>query len=225
MSMNQGDLRKDYLRASLDPGDVDPDPLEQFRIWYQEQKQTTSHEPNAMTVATATRDGRPSARMVLLKHWDDAGFVFFSSYNSPKGIDIEENPRAALLFYWAESERQVRIEGSVSPTSRQEAEAYFRSRPQGSQIAANIAKQSQVVPSRDALVQEMAELTEKFEGRPVAIPESLGRIPGLSGTFRVLAGAPEPVTRSGALHPGSERLARSCGWPRSVPALLRTRPA
>ena len=118
MSMNQGGLRKDYLRASLDPSDVDADPLEQFRVWYEEQKLVTSGEPNAMTVATATSDGRPSARMVLLKHWDEDGFVFFSSYNSPKGIDIEENPRAALLFYWAETERQVRVEGTVTPTTR-----------------------------------------------------------------------------------------------------------
>jgi pyridoxamine 5'-phosphate oxidase len=174
MGMNQGGLRKDYLRASLDPSDVDPDPLEQFRRWYDEQKRTTSGEPNAMTVATATSDGRPSARMVLLKHWDDAGFVFFSSYNSPKGTDIEENPRAALLFYWAETERQVRIEGSVTPTNRQEAEGYFYSRPRGSQIAANIARQSQPVTSRMVLEEEIAALTEEFDGRDVSIPESWG---------------------------------------------------
>ena len=96
MSMNQGDLRKDYLRASLDPSDVDPDPLEQFRVWYEDQKVATSGEPNAMTVATASADGRPSARMVLLKHWDPDGFVFFSSYNSPKGIELAENPRARI---------------------------------------------------------------------------------------------------------------------------------
>lgn len=174
MSMNQGDLRKDYLRASLDPSDVDANPLEQFRLWYEEQKLTTSSEPNAMTVATATADGRPSARVVLLKHWDHDGFVFFSSYNSPKGRDIEENPRAALLFYWAETERQVRIEGPVTPTDRPEAEAYFHSRPRGSQIAANFARQSQPVASRDELQQEIDELTERFEGQDVAIPETWG---------------------------------------------------
>src|SRR5215218_10858 len=174
MNMNQGELRKDYMRASLDPSDVDANPLEQFRQWYEEQKRVTAGEPNAMTVATATRDGRPSARMVLLKHWDEAGFVFFSSYNSPKGMDIEENPRAALLFYWAETERQVRIEGSVAPASREEAEAYFRSRPRGSQIAANIARQSQPVPSRTVLEEEIAALTEAFDGQDVAIPESWG---------------------------------------------------
>lgn len=174
MSMNQGDLRKDYVRASLDPSDVDPDPLEQFRLWYEEQKQVTSGEPNAMMVATATSDGCPSARMVLLKHWDAAGFVFFSSYNSPKGLDIEENPRAALLFYWPETERQVRIEGTVTPTSRQEATEYFHSRPRGSQIAANIARQSQPVVSRDALETEIAELTERFAAGEVNIPDTWG---------------------------------------------------
>ena len=104
---------------------------------------------------------------MLLKHWDEDGFVFFSSYNSPKGIEIEENPRAALLFYWAETERQVRIEGTVTPTTREEAEDYFHSRPRGSQIAANIARQSQPVPTRETLEQEMAALTDAFEGREV----------------------------------------------------------
>jgi pyridoxamine 5'-phosphate oxidase len=174
MVMNQGGLRKDYLLASLDPSDVDPDPLEQFRLWYEEQKRTTSGEPNAMTVATATSDGQPSARMVLLKHWDGDGFVFFSSYNSPKGIDLAENPRAALLFYWAETERQVRIEGTVTPTSRKEASDYFYSRPRGSQIAANIARQSQPVASRTVLEEEIEAFTERFEGQDVAIPESWG---------------------------------------------------
>ncbi len=174
MSMNQGDLRKDYLRASLDPSDVDPNPLEQFRLWYGQQKTATLGEPNAMAVATATRDGMPSVRMVLLKHWDEAGFVFFSSYNSPKGLDIEANPRAALLFYWAETERQVRIEGPVTRTERQEAADYFNSRPRGSQIAANIARQSQPVESRETLEQEIAALTESFEGRDVTIPETWG---------------------------------------------------
>jgi pyridoxamine 5'-phosphate oxidase len=134
----------------------------------------TSGEPNAMTVATASADGRPSARMVLLKHWDEAGFVFFSSYHSPKGIDIAENPRVALLFYWPETERQVRIEGTVTPTTREEAAEYFRSRPRPSQIAANISKQSQVIPSRETLEHEMVELTERFDGEDVAIPEKWG---------------------------------------------------
>lgn len=174
MSMNQGDLRKDYVRASLDPSDVTQDPLDQFRLWYEEQKRTTSIEPNAMTVATASKDGCPSARVVLMKHWDADGFVFFSSYNSPKGQDLEVNPRAALLFYWPETERQVRIEGTVTPTSREEAIAYFQSRPRGSQIAANIARQSQPVASREVLEMEIAELTERFSEGEVDIPDTWG---------------------------------------------------
>jgi pyridoxamine 5'-phosphate oxidase len=171
--MNQGDLRKDYMRASLDPADVDPDPFGQFRRWYDEQKSVTAGEPNAMTVATVSASGQPSARMVLLKHWDMGGFVFFSAYNSPKGVQIEQNPMAALLFYWPETERQVRIEGTVTPTSFQETEEYFHSRPRGSQIAASIANQSQVT-TKTELEAAMAGLTEHFEGHEVPVPETWG---------------------------------------------------
>lgn len=174
MSMNQGTLRKVYQRATLDPAEVEPDPLVQFQRWYDEQRELTSGEPNAMTVATASPEGEPSARMVLLKHVDDAGFVFYTGYNSPKGIDLETNPRAALLFYWPESERQVRIEGLVTPTTRRETEDYFHTRPRGSQIAANIANQSQVIASREALETQMADLTERLEGKTVPLPETWG---------------------------------------------------
>lgn len=174
MGMNLGALRKDYERGSLDPSDVAPNPLDQFRLWYEAQKAMTSNEPNAMAVATADADGRPSVRMVLLKHVDEDGFVFYSSYNSPKGTDIDSNPCAALLFYWPEGERQVRIEGSVTPTSRPEAAEYFRSRPRGSQIAANVGRQSQVVQSREALETEIAELTDRFDGQDVALPDTWG---------------------------------------------------
>jgi pyridoxamine 5'-phosphate oxidase len=173
MSMNQGDLRKDYMRASLDPADVEADPLEQFRRWYEEQKTVTSGEPNAMTVATVSAGGQPSARMVLLKHWDGNGFVFFTGYNSAKGEQIEGNPRAALLFYWPETERQVRIEGPVTQTSRKETEDYFLSRPRGSQIAASIANQSQVT-DKTALQSAMDELTARFDGHDVPVPETWG---------------------------------------------------
>lgn len=177
MTMNQGELRKVYAKASLDPADVDPDPIAQFRRWYDEQKTLTSGEPNAMTVATVSPDGQPTARMVLLKHVDRNGFVFFSAYNSAKGVEIEANPRAALLFYWPETERQVRIEGPVTHTSAKETEDYFHSRPRGSQIAASIANQSQVT-TKAALEAAMLELDERYEGRDVPVP-------GTWGGFRV----------------------------------------
>lgn len=174
MSMNQGELRKEYARASLDPSDVSSDPLDQFARWYEEQKALTAGEPNAMAVATCSPDGSPSVRMVLLKHYDDAGFVFYTSFDSAKGRDLESNPRASLLFYWPESERQVRIDGQVARTSTEEAEAYFRSRPFGSQIAAHIGKQSQPVASRDELADAMAALTATYEGKDVPMPRHWG---------------------------------------------------
>jgi pyridoxamine 5'-phosphate oxidase len=189
MSMNQGDLRKVYARASLDPADVDPDPIVQFRRWYDEQKTVTSGEPNAMTVATVSPDGQPSARMVLLKHVDANGFVFFSAYNSAKGTQIEANPRVALLFYWPETERQVRIEGSVTPTSSKETEDYFHSRPRGSQIAASIANQSQVT-TKAALEAAMLELEERYEGRDVPVPGTWGGFRITPDSFEFWQGRP-----------------------------------
>lgn len=173
MSMNQGDLRKVYARASLDPADVDPDPFVQFRRWYDEQKTVTSGEPNAMTVATVSPGGQPSARMVLLKHIDGNGFVFFSGYNSAKGLEIEANPLVALLFYWPETERQVRIEGAVAHTTAGETADYFHSRPRGSQIAASIANQSQET-TKAALEAAMLELEERYEGQDVPVPRTWG---------------------------------------------------
>src|SRR3954447_20743991 len=132
--MSIADLRRDDRLHGLNEGEIDPDPIKQFELWFAQAQEADGVEANAMTVATATADGVPSARMVLLKGLDERGFVFYTNYESAKGADLAENPQAAILFYWPKLERQVRISGSVTKVSREESEQYFHSRPLGSQI-------------------------------------------------------------------------------------------
>ena len=138
--------------------DIDPDPLRQFALWFEEAGQAGIRAPEAMAVATAAGAGSPSARMVLLKGFDERGFVFFTGYESRKGAELTKNPRAALLFYWDPLGRQVRIEGPVERVAEAESEAYFRSRPRGAQISAAVSPQSHVVETRAALEARAAEL-------------------------------------------------------------------
>ncbi len=145
-------LRKEYTRTGLTEEEVDQDPTVQFRRWFDEALAANLHEPNAVTVATATPDGRPSARVVLLKGFDGCGFVFYTNYEGRKGRELEENPRAAMLFYWGELERQVRIEGRVSRVSEEESDAYFASRPLGSRLGAIASEQSRVVEDGQPVV-------------------------------------------------------------------------
>jgi pyridoxamine 5'-phosphate oxidase len=144
----------------VDESDLDRDPLVQLRRWYDEARSAVP-EPDAAAVATATPDGRPSARMVLVKAFDENGLVFFTNYGSRKGSELEANPRAALLFHWAQVGRQVRIEGPVERVTRAESEAYARSRPRQSQLSALASPQSRPVPSREWLEQRVAELDEQ----------------------------------------------------------------
>jgi pyridoxamine 5'-phosphate oxidase len=144
----------------VDESDLDRDPLVQLRRWYDEARSAVP-EPDAAAVATATPDGRPSARMVLVKAFDENGLVFFTNYASRKGSELEANPRAALLFHWAQVGRQVRIEGPVERVTRAESEAYARSRPRQSQLSALASPQSRPVPSREWLEQRVAELDEQ----------------------------------------------------------------
>jgi pyridoxamine 5'-phosphate oxidase len=149
-----------------------PDPFEQFAVWFDD----ASHlpEPNAMTLATSTPDGRPSARMVLLKGVDRRGFVFFTNYESRKGAELARNPRAALVFFWPQLHRQIRVEGDIERVSPEESDAYFAIRARGSQIAARASQQSRPLSSREALERRVAEMEAEFEGGPVPRPEFWG---------------------------------------------------
>jgi len=155
--MDISQLRKDYMREALDEAHADEDPVRQFSRWWDEALASKLPEPNAMTLATADAQGRPSARVVLLKGFDHAGFVFYTNYDSRKGQELAANPRAALLFFWPELERQVRIEGTVSRVSEAESDAYFATRPLASRIGAWASPQSQPIPSKAWLMAQAAE--------------------------------------------------------------------
>jgi pyridoxamine 5'-phosphate oxidase len=142
--------------------DIDRDPIKQFKIWYDAAVAAGIPETDAVTLATADRDGRPSARIVLLKSFDDRGFVFYTNYNSRKARELDENPRASLVAYWAPVKRQVRIEGKVEKISDSESEEYFRTRPLGSRLGAWASNQSEAVAGREVLEQRYAELSERF---------------------------------------------------------------
>src|SRR5215467_12862937 len=147
--MTFSDLRREYMLRGLHESELNEDPFRQFQSWFDAAVEAGLPEPNAMTLATASTDGKPSARMVLLKQMDDRGFVFFSNYESRKGGELTENPRAALVFFWVELERQIRIEGTVERVSTQESDTYFHSRPLGSQLSAAASHQSQVISGRE----------------------------------------------------------------------------
>lgn len=164
----------------LNESDAEPNPILQFQKWFSEAEAEVPILPNAMTVATATKDGVPSARVVLLKSFDEEGFVFYTNYESQKGKELDQNPVATLVFYWAEFARQVRISGSVTRTSREESEEYFQTRPKDSQLGALASRQSEVLVSRDALEAKMAALVEEHEDKAVALP-------GFWGGYRVAA--------------------------------------
>ena len=172
--MPVADLRKEYARAGLDEADLDPDPLRQFGVWLAEAQAAEVPEPTAMTLATATRDGEPSARIVLLKGLDERGFVFYTNYESQKGRELAENPRAALTFYWPALERQVRITGEVAPVSRDESRAYFNSRPLGSRLGASLSRQSQVIADRSVLEAEFLRLQAEYADGNVPLPDFWG---------------------------------------------------
>ena len=162
MNPSIDDLRKEYERGRLLESDVDPDPLVLFARWLSIASDSGLREPNAMSLATATADGRPSARVVLLKGFDARGFTFFTNYASRKGDELAVNPFAALCFWWGELERQVRIEGRVEKLSAVESDEYYHSRPRGARLGAWVSQQSQVIPNRDLLEIRLAELQTEY---------------------------------------------------------------
>jgi pyridoxamine 5'-phosphate oxidase len=153
---------------------LDPDPLAQFRAWFEEAAATGLRVPEAMALATATSEGRPSVRMVLLKDADERGFAFYTNYESRKGRELEQNARAALLFHWDPLGRQVRVEGPVELVGREESEAYFRTRPRGSALAAWASRQSEPLAGRDELEEAVRAVAARFEGADVTLPPHWG---------------------------------------------------
>ena len=167
-------MRKEYVCGGVSEADMEADPLRQFEKWFEQALSANLPEPNAMTLATATPDGQPSARVVLLKDYDASGFTFFTNYHSRKGREIAANARAALLFFWPELQRQVRIEGTVERIAEAESDAYFRSRPLGSRLGAWASQQSEVIPSRDVLEERVREMTQRYPDGDVPRPPHWG---------------------------------------------------
>jgi pyridoxamine 5'-phosphate oxidase len=167
-------LRQEYRSAELLEQDVDQNPIQQFKKWFEQALNSKLYEPNVMTLATASAEGIPSARIVLLKGFDDDGFVFYTNYESHKGRELLENPHAALVFFWAELERQVRIDGVVTKVAPEVSTAYFHSRPQGSQIGALVSPQSQVINSREELENHITVLKNKYGEQEIPRPGHWG---------------------------------------------------
>lgn len=194
MKSEIADIRKDYKQHSLNEADVAADPFEQFGRWWNDAMAAEVEEVNAMTLATASKDGIPSARIVLLKGYDEQGFVFFTNYESTKGKELMANPNAALVFFWRELERQVRIEGRVEKVSSEESDEYFHSRPEGSRIGAWSSPQSAIITNRTIIETNVTQYSKRFEGHEIPRPEHWGGYRVIPNKFEFWQG------RSSRLH-------------------------
>lgn len=182
-------LRKQYSKSSLSVSSVGKDPFKQFDKWMLEMLRSGFYEPNAMTLATANKQGKPSVRVVLLKGIDNNGFLFFTNYKSKKGKEIEQNPYGSLLFYWDKLERQVRIDGKIEKVTKEESEAYFKTRPYKSRLGAWASKQSTVIESRSVIVKEFLKYMVKFRNQ-VPLPDYWGGYRLVPESFEFWQGRP-----------------------------------
>ncbi len=174
--MKVSDLRKNYTQAGLLETDIVANPIEQFSLWFEQAVAANLLEPNAMTVATVTAEGKPSARIVLLKQFDERGFVFYTNYNSQKGLELQACPHAALVFLWGDLERQVRIEGKIELVAELEATEYFHSRPASSQLGAWASEQSSIIPDRSVLETRLQALETEYHDREIPKPPHWGGV-------------------------------------------------
>ena len=172
--MNLESLRREYLKGGLDRESLNDDPYQQFDLWMQQAIDLKLSDPTAMTLATVSRDGQPSQRIVLLKHFDESGFVFYTNYSSRKASELDDNPKVSLHFPWHEIDRQVKICGSASKISTAESLKYFMTRPRDSQIAAMASSQSRVLSSRTVLLNQFESLKQKFQGGEIPLPDFWG---------------------------------------------------
>jgi pyridoxamine 5'-phosphate oxidase len=190
VNIDIANLRQNYTLAGLSEADASPNPFQQFQIWFQEAIDAELLEPNAMTLATSSLNGKPSARIVLLKDFDERGFVFFTNYESRKGKDLEENPHAALVFLWNPLERQVRIEGKVEKIASEDSDYYFRTRPLGSQYGAWASNQSEVVATREILEAKLTEIKTRYREDNIPRPDCWGGYRVIPNNFEFWQGRP-----------------------------------